>query len=75
MNLLKAKIIEKGFTVSDVASALEISEQAVYMIIRGERKIKAAQLQALKDLLELTDAEIKTIFLPVGWKVIPQERK
>jgi len=75
MNLLKAKIVEKGLTISEVAKALKVSEQAVYMMIRGERTMNSGQIAKLKSLLGLNDSDMKSIFLPVKWKILPPERR
>ena len=62
-NKLKAKIIEKGFTITSLAKELNLSKTTLSQ--KTNNKVKFSQVDIIKisEKLELTGEEIKDIFL------------
>lgn len=62
-NKLKAKIIEKGFTITSFAKKLGISKTTLSQKINNKIKFSQMDIRKISDSLELTVQEIKDIFL------------
>lgn len=60
--LLRRKIDESGYKLRYVAKQLGISYQGLMYKINNESEFKASEIQMLKNLLKLTDAEVQMIF-------------
>lgn len=50
-NLLRAKIIEKGFTQTEIATKLGISAQSLNYKINNKREFKASEIEKLCGIL------------------------
>lgn len=61
-NLLRKKIDESGYKLRFVASKLGITYQGFLKKINNETEFKASEMQILRELLNLTDAEFEQIF-------------
>lgn len=64
---LKSKITLHGYTVADLteklnAAGLEIAVSTMYLKLQGKSEFDRAEIQALKEVLQLTDAEVIDIF-------------
>ncbi len=57
---LKALMVEHGFTQSDLATCLGISEQSLNRKINNKREFKASEISNLIVLLSIDD--VKSIF-------------
>lgn len=60
--LLKQKISESGYKLSFVAAKCGLTYQGFIKKLNNETEFKASEIQALKDLLCLSDQECKAIF-------------
>ena len=60
--LLRRKIDESGYKLRYIAKQLGISYQGLMYKINNESEFKASEIQMLKNLLKLTDAEVQMIF-------------
>lgn len=63
-SLLRKKIDESGYKLRFIASKLNITYQGFLKKINNETEFKASEMQILRELLNLTDAEFEQIFLP-----------
>lgn len=61
-NLLRKKIDESGYKLRFIASKLGITYQGFLKKINNETEFKASEMQILRELLNLTDAEFEQIF-------------
>lgn len=59
---LKEAIDKKGRTVTWLANEIGISREGLHKKIRGETEFKASEIVRIKELLYLTDCEVKTYF-------------
>lgn len=63
MNKLRAKIIERGMNVEELADIIGMSSQTLYRKLRAPLKITIGEAIQMKDVLKLTDEEALDIFL------------
>ena len=61
-NRLKAKIIEKGFTVTEVTKAVGMTNTTFWRKCKGISEFTLKEVKAFKDVLSLTDDEVRYIF-------------
>lgn len=61
-NKLKGKIAENGFTAEGFAKAMGMTYHKWYNKLRGTTQFSTADVKKAADVLNLTDAEIITIF-------------
>lgn len=61
-SLLRKKIDESGYKLCFIASKLGITYQGFLKKINNETEFKASEMQILRELLNLTDAEFEQIF-------------
>ena len=67
VNLLKSKIVELGYSVNDVVSKMndkgvKMSNSAWYRRLGNFCEFDRTELQALKEVLDLSDDEFAEIF-------------
>ena len=62
-NALKSAIDNKGLKLSYIANKLGLSRSGLYKKLDGITEFKASEIAVLSDLLDLSAAEIHTIFL------------
>lgn len=62
-NKLKAKIIEKGFTITSLAKELNLSKTTLSQKTNNKVKFSQVDIRKISEKLELTGEEIKDIFL------------
>lgn len=62
-NKLKAKIIEKGFTISSFAKRLKTSKPTLSQKINNKIKFSQFDIKKISEELQLSGDEIKEIFL------------
>ena len=65
--ILKSKIMLRGMTVAKLteklnANGLDIAVSTMYLKLRGESEFDRAEIKAIKEVLQLTDAEVMDIF-------------
>lgn len=60
---LKAKIVERGMGVEELAGILDMSTQTLYRKLRTPLSMTLMDAIRLKDILEITDEEAIEIFL------------
>lgn len=62
LNLLKGKIVEKGMNVETLAEKIGIDRSSMYRKLNNFEKITIGEAQKIKDVLELSDEQARTIF-------------
>lgn len=62
LNLLKGKIVEKGMNVEALAEKIGIDRSSMYRKLNNFEKITIGEAQKIKDVLNLSDEDAKTIF-------------
>ena len=62
VNLLKAKIIEKGFTIKNFSEATGIKKSALYRKMSGISEFDRKEIEIISNTLSLTDKQICDIF-------------
>ena len=65
-NLLRKKIDESGYKLRFIASKLGITYQGFWKKINNETEFKASEMQILRELLNLMDAEFEQIFFTLN---------
>lgn len=65
-SLLRKKIDESGYKLRFIASKLSITYQGFLKKINNETEFKASEMQILRELLNLTDAEFEQIFFTLN---------
>ncbi len=65
-NLLRKKIDESGYKLRFIASKLGITYQGFLKKINNETEFKASEMQILRELLNLMDAEFEQIFFTLN---------
>lgn len=65
-SLLRKKIDESGYKLRFIASKLGITYQGFLKKINNETEFKASEMQILRELLNLTDAEFEQIFFTLN---------
>lgn len=63
MNILKAKMIEKGVKAEDLAKSLGVQKTSFYRKLNGQVKFSLSEAQKISEILGLTDKETLQIFL------------
>ena len=61
-NKLKAKIVENGFTIEQVAQKLGINYATLYRKMASETEFTRNEIAMLKEVLHLTINEVDVIF-------------
>ena len=61
-NKFRAKVIEKGFTMKQIAEVLYISEVTLYRKINGTSDFTRKEIQKLKEILKLDVEAVEEIF-------------
>ena len=61
---LRGKIVEKGFTVETLATAIGIDRSTLYRKLDAIEKFTIGEARKIKEVLGLTNAEATQIFLP-----------
>jgi len=61
-NLLKAKIIERGFTISELSNKISISPVTFYRKMSGKSEFDRSEITAISDKLSLSSEDIIDIF-------------
>jgi predicted transcriptional regulator len=62
LNMLKGKIVEKGMNVETLAEKIGIDRSSMYRKLNNFEKITIGEAQKIKDVLNLSDEDAKTIF-------------
>lgn len=62
-NKLKAKIIEKGFTITSLAKELKTSKTTLSQKINNKIKFSQLDMRKITEKLDLTGEDVKEIFL------------
>lgn len=65
-NKLKAKLVEKGFTIAMIADLMDIHKSSLYRKINGCEGVTVYDAMRLKEILGLTNDEASDIFLSKG---------
>ena len=63
MDKLQKAIEERGIKKTKIAEALGISTVALYGKLDGKYQFKPSEIKALQELMRLSDAEVKEMFL------------
>jgi plasmid maintenance system antidote protein VapI len=63
INLLKAKMVERGMNVEQLAEAIGVDRSSLYRKLNNFEKITIGEAAKIKEVLQLTDAEAIQIFL------------
>ena len=68
--VLKSKITLHGMTVAKLTDrlnevGLEIAISTMYLKLQGKSEFDRAEIKAIKEVLQLTDAEVMDIFFDV----------
>lgn len=61
---IRARMVELGISVEDVAAALGINKSTVYRRLQSPEKLTVRELRNLVCLLELDNTEAQVIFFP-----------
>lgn len=64
-SLLRNKIDDSGYKLAYIARQLGITYQGFLKKINNETEFKASEMQILRNLLNLTDAEFEQIFFTI----------
>lgn len=62
MNKLKARMVEKGMSIADVATAMGIDKSTLYRKLRDPNKLCVGDVRRLASILELNEADAQAIF-------------
>lgn len=60
---LKAKFVEKGFSVADISNAIGVNTKTLYNKLKGTSYFNAKEMRALSILLDLDADDIAEMFL------------
>jgi plasmid maintenance system antidote protein VapI len=61
-NKLKAKIVEKGLSVTRFASLINMDRSSLYRKLSNSQRITISEATRIKEALEMTNEEAATIF-------------
>lgn len=61
-NYLKYLVISKDLKIEDVAKMLGVTKQCLYRKINGKCEWYLRDIKRLKEILEMTDDDIKKVF-------------
>ena len=69
--ILKSKIMLRGMTVAKLTeklneAGLDIALSTIYLKLQGKSEFDRAEIKAIKEVLQLTDAEVMDIFFDGG---------
>ena len=69
--ILKSKIMLRGMTVAKLTeklneAGLDIAVSTIYLKLQGKSEFDRAEIKAIKEVLQLTDAEVMDIFFDGG---------
>lgn len=60
-NLFKAKLVEKGMNIENLAAKIGLSSQTVYNKLKND-SFKMSEVRKIGDALNLTSVELSNIF-------------
>lgn len=58
----RAKMVEKGITIADVANVIGINETTLYRKMNGKSDFSRSEIQILKSLLNMSLDDAESIF-------------
>jgi plasmid maintenance system antidote protein VapI len=61
-NKLKAKIIERGLSVTDFAAKIEMDRSSLYRKLSNAERITIGEATRIKEALDMTSEEASAIF-------------
>lgn len=61
-NLLKAKIVEKGLSVTELAGRISMDRSSLYRKLSNSQKMTIGEVVRIKEALEMTNEEASNIF-------------
>ena len=61
-NLLKAKLVEMGYSQEDIATILNISRQSFSNKLLNKKEFKASEIEILCSVLKIENKQIPTQF-------------
>ena len=61
-NLFRAKVVEKGLTLKEVAVIIGVKETTLYRKMNGDSDFTRNEIQIFREKLRLSAAEIDSIF-------------
>lgn len=61
-NLLKAKIVEKGLSVTEFAGRINMDRSSLYRKLSNSQKMTIGEVVRIKEALEMTNEEANNIF-------------
>ena len=64
VNLLKAKLVEKGLNVEWLAEKIGVTASSMYRKLNNSDRVTIGEAQRIKEALDLSDSEASAIFLP-----------
>ena len=63
INKLKAKIVERGMNVEQLAESIEIDRSSLYRKLNAFEKITIGEASRMKEVLDMSNEEAFDIFL------------
>ena len=63
-NLLKAKIVERGFTQTQVRKIMGLADNTFSFKVNGKKEFFNDEIQQLQQILKLSNDELLSIFYP-----------
>lgn len=63
-NLLRAKIVEKGFNIDSFCKVAGFVRSTFDRKLTGQTEFDRSEIEKIIDVLELSDDEIRNIFFP-----------
>lgn len=61
-NMLKGRIIEKGFSIKEFSKQTEIKKTALYRKLSGKTEFNRIEIERIAEVLKLSSDEIRNIF-------------
>lgn len=61
-NLFKARLVELGLSVEDVANAIGCNKATLYRKIKGESDFTRNEIQLIRQKLRMTSDDVERIF-------------
>lgn len=61
-NLLKAKIVEKGLSVTELAGRISMDRSSLYRKLSNSQKMTIGEVVRIKEALQMTNEEASNIF-------------
>lgn len=62
VNKLKAKIVEKGLNVTELAERINMDRSSLYRKLSNPQRIAIGEAERIKEALEMTNDEASDIF-------------